>query len=281
MKILITGAAGQLGKELSIYLNSQQKLEVFAFGKENLNIINFSLVDDLVQKIRPDVIIHSAAYTKVDQAEIDKDTAYEVNAYGTRNICVAAEKVSAKLIYISTDYVFDGTSSIAYNEFDRTNPINVYGKSKKAGEDIVQSLVSRYFIVRTSWVYGFYGNNFVNTMLNLAKEKDEIKVVNDQHGAPTYTLDLARFIYTLLKTELYGIYHATNSGYCSWFEFANTIFSITNTNTKILPCSTEDFPRPASRPKYSVLDHMSIRLNNFEDLRHWKDALKDYLKIKK
>lgn len=276
MKVLITGAKGQLGTDMVLLLENDARFEVFPFSRTELDITNEQTVNAVINTLKPDVIIHTAAYTKVDLAESDIDGAYLVNAIGTRNIAVAAERVKAKLVYVSTDYVFDGEKGSSYIEFDPVNPLGVYGKSKYAGEEFVRSLTSRYFIVRTSWVYGKYGSNFVKTMLNLAQDHKELKVVDDQIGSPTYTVDLARFISELINTESYGIYHATNSGCCSWFEFAQAIFEEAGMEIKVNPCTTKDFPRPASRPAYSVLEHMVIRLNGMTDIRHWREALKDY-----
>jgi dTDP-4-dehydrorhamnose reductase len=192
---------------------------------------------------------------------------------------MAAEAVGAKICYISTDYVFDGESATPYSEKQLTNPKSVYGKSKLAGENYVKSLSSKYFIVRTSWVFGFHGNNFVKTMLRLSEENTSLKVVNDQIGSPTYTLDLSIFIRHLVMTEDYGVYHATNTGECSWFEFANEIFKQSNISIDLVPCSTEHLSRPAPRPKYSVLKHEEILEKNMPELRSWREALSDFLKL--
>ncbi|WKA47179.1 dTDP-4-dehydrorhamnose reductase [Geobacillus zalihae] len=277
MKIVVTGANGQLGQELVLQLQ-ETNFELHPFTKSELDITNENIVNEVITKIEPDIIINAAAYTKVDQAEIEEETAYLVNAFGQRNLAVAAEKVGAKICYISTDYVFDGSSMIPYREYDRTNPLGVYGKSKLVGEELTKSLCSRYFIVRTAWVYGEFGQNFVKTMLRLAKEKEEIDVVNDQVGSPTYTVDLARFIIDLVQTEKFGTYHCTNSGSCSWYEFATAIFEESNISVKVNPITTEQFPRLAARPKYSVLDNFAMKVNGFPMLRHWREALKEFLK---
>ena len=190
---------------------------------------------------------------------------------------VEAEKFSAKFVYLSTDYVFDGQKGTPYSELDPTNPQSVYGQSKWAGEEFVLSLSSKYFIVRTSWVYEKHGANFVKTMLKLGSVGKPFKVVDDQFGSPTYTVDLARFLLQLIETERYGIYHATNSGSCSWYEFAKKIFEVAEMQVELSPCTTADFPRPAPRPAYSVLEHAEIKLNGFQDLRPWQEGLKDFL----
>ncbi|MBD0379704.1 dTDP-4-dehydrorhamnose reductase [Paenibacillus sedimenti] len=276
MKILVTGANGQLGKDLIKLLAKDN--DVYGLGRDQLDITNEKQCNQVIGELQPEVIIHSAAYTAVDLAETEEDLAYKINAFGTRNIAVAAEKINAKLCYISTDYVFDGTGSKPYREFDNTNPQSVYGKSKRAGEQFVQTLTTRYFIVRTSWVYGLFGANFVKTMLKLAQDRDMLKVVSDQVGSPTYTVDLVNFLEQLVQTEQYGIYHASNAGFCSWFEFACAIFEESGLQTRVEPCTTEDFPRPAPRPRYSVMEHISIRANGFDDLRPWREGLKVFLK---
>ena len=276
MKILVTGANGQLGREL-VLLQAPRDTEIVGFGRDELDITDLGQCRSVIRAHQPDAIIHCAAYTKVDQAESEPDEAYRVNAYGTRNAALAAEEIGAKFIYISTDYVFDGRADKPYREYDRTDPRTVYGLSKLAGEQLVQSLSSRYFIVRTSWVYGKHGANFVKTMLKLAGERDRLRVVHDQIGSPTYTLDLARFLLELVKTDYFGVYHASNSGHCSWYEFAKAIFEERRLNVHVEPCTTEEFPRPAPRPAWSVLDHGAMRAHGFEPLRPWREALRHYL----
>lgn len=278
MKVIVTGGKGQLGVDVTAALQ-RYGYQVHSFGREELDITDYDNVNRVVSSVRPDAVIHTAAYTQVDKAEVEIDLAYQINALGTRNIAVAAEKVGTKVIYISTDYVFDGKAEKPYHEFSPTNPASVYGKSKLAGENYLQQFSSKFFIVRTSWVYGKYGNNFVKTILKLAEDRTELNVVHDQIGSPTYTEDLAVFIVQLLKSEQYGIYHASNSGSCSWYEFAKAIFAEANlSHVKVNPVTTAEFPRPAPRPAYSVLDHMSIRLNGMSDLPPWRDALKSFMK---
>jgi dTDP-4-dehydrorhamnose reductase len=278
MKVIVTGAQGQLGTDILLCLKKQPlEYRVFGYGRTQLDITDVSKVGKIVEQVRPDVVIHTAAYTQVDLAETERDRAYEVNALGTRNLVVEAEKIGAKFVYISTDYVFDGGKRAPYNESDQTNPQSIYGQSKRAGEELVLSLSTKYFIVRTSWVYGKYGTNFVKTMLKLGSEGKPLKVVDDQVGSPTYTADLASFVEQIIGTEYYGIYHATNSGSCSWYEFAKTIFEVAGMQVDLNPCATKDFPRPAPRPAYSVLEHAKIKLHGFEDLRSWKEGLKEFL----
>lgn len=282
MKVLITGAHGQLGQDIARIFNLAGH-EVFSCGREELNITDLDQCFQVSSTRRPDWIIHCAAYAAVDAAETDVDGAYLVNAVGTRNMALAAEKIDAKIVCISTDYVFSGTSERPYNEYDSPDPQSVYGKSKLAGEQMVQHFCSRWFIVRTSWLFGPHGNNFVKTMLRLGQEKPLLKVVNDQQGSPTYTVDLAQFLINLISTEKYGIYHASNNGSCTWYEFTSAIFEeareqlgLTIT-AELQPCTTEEFPRPAPRPANSVMDHLAIRLNQFEDLPHWREGLKQFM----
>lgn len=276
LKIMITGANGQLGRELAEW--TTETAEIIGFGRNELDITSLPACRNIFTLHQPDVVIHCAAYTAVDKAESEPDEAFRVNASATRNVAVAAREVGAKLCYISTDYVFDGTGTTPYNEYDQTNPRTVYGKSKYAGEQLVQTLHDRYYIVRTSWVFGKYGNNFVKTMLKMAGERNQIKVVADQIGSPTYTYDLSAFLIELVQTEYYGIYHASNSGICSWYDFAKAIFEDSGSNILLEPCTTADFPRPAPRPGYSVMDHSAIRSNGLNVLRPWREALNHYLK---
>lgn len=282
MKVLITGASGQLGRDV-VAIFQEAGHAVVPCDRNVLDITDQTACIIALQKHKPDAVIHCAAYTAVDQAEQESDTAYTVNASGTRNIVIASERVGAKFCYISTDYVFDGWSEGPYHEYDNTNPQTVYGKSKRAGELLVQSLSSTFFIVRTSWVYGLHGKNFVKTMLRLGAEKPEIKVVHDQKGSPTYCPDLAKFLLELVQTEKYGIYHASNTGTCTWYEFAKTIFteaeSISGNYYPVIvyPCTTEEYPVPAPRPKNSVMEHISIRTNGLKDLRPWREGLCEFL----
>ena len=276
-KVLVTGASGQLGQDVVITL-AEAGFDVQGFGHAELDITNMNQVEHVLGEFRPDIVIHSAAYTKVDQAETDVEAAYAVNAIGTRNIAVVSEAIGAKLVYISTDYVFNGEEEQPYTEFDQPSPLGVYGKSKYAGEVFVRDFHSAFFILRTSWVFGAHGGNFVKTMLKLADTQPELKVVDDQRGCPTYTVDLAAFIRDVIQTSNYGTYHVSNSGNCSWYEFAKAIFEQSGKTVKVVPVTTKEFPRPAPRPKNSVFDHMAIRLNGFEDLPDWRHALDRFLK---
>jgi dTDP-4-dehydrorhamnose reductase len=275
MRIVIAGANGQLGQDLVRGFSPSH--DVYHFGHVELDVTNLDQGIQVIHKARPDVVINAAAYTAVDRAETEVDQAYAVNAFGARNLAIASERVGAKYCYISTDYVFDGNGRAPYREYDPTNPQGVYGKSKRAGEELVASFSTRYFIVRTSWLYGAFGGNFVKTMLKLGKEGKRLTVVDDQVGSPTYTVDLADFIAELIHTEKFGIYHASNTGSCSWYEFAKAIFEEAGMDVDLHPCTTEEFPRPAPRPAYSVMDHMSIRINGLTEFRPWREALKAFL----
>ncbi|AJG57444.1 dTDP-4-dehydrorhamnose reductase [Bacillus cereus] len=263
-RIIITGANGQLGKQLQEELNPEE-YDIYPFDKKLLDITNISQVQQVVQEIRPHIIIHCAAYTKVDQAEKERDLTYVINAIGARNVAVASQLVGAKLVYISTDYVFQGDRPEGYDEFHNPAPINIYGASKYAGEQFVKELHNKYFIVRTSWLYGKYGNNFVKTMIRLGKEREEISVVADQIGSPTYVADLNVMINKLIHTSLYGTYHVSNTGSCSWFEFAKKIFSYANMKVNVLPVSTEEFGAAAHAHQLKNENKMNFRSNKLKN----------------
>ncbi len=278
MKVLITGCRGQLGLELARQFNEfNGAYSLIETDVHNLDITNQEMVFELVRSQKPDVIINCAAYTNVDGCETDELNAYRVNAVGPQNLSAAAFSIGAKMVQVSTDYVFDGTGNTPKVETDPMNPRSVYGKSKAMGEILVKDINPRHFIVRTAWLYG-EGNNFVRTMLRLAKEKDEVKVVDDQFGSPTSTKDLARCIIKLINTESYGTYHGTCEGSCSWNQFAKKIFEIKGINIKVSEMTTEELNRPAERPKYSVLDNFMLKLVGINEFRSWEEALTDYLK---
>lgn len=279
MKVLITGGKGQLGSELENFFRKVGQTEAICLPKDVLDVTKAEETQREFSIFKPCVVIHAAANTNVDNCEIDQDRAYRVNALGTRNVAVAASKINAKLVYISTDYVFNGGSAKPYTEFDKPDPINVYGRTKLAGEQFTTSLSDKYFIVRTSWLYGRQGKNFVKTMLSLAGEKTELAVVNDQFGSPTYARDLAAFLAGLMQTELYGIYHYSNTGFCSWYDFAKKILELAGLkHVRVRPVSTLMFKRPAPRPAYSVLDHYCLRLEGMAVPRFWQDALREFMK---
>lgn len=274
--IVVTGGDGQLGQEL-VRL-STSRCVIVGLNRSQLDVTDKNLCLHVIERLQPDAIVHAAAYTAVDRAESDQDGAWRVNVEGTRNVARAAEAVGASLCYISTDYVFDGDGTIPYGESDAANPRSVYGKTKLEGEKQASAICANTFVVRTSWVYGQYGNNFVRTMLHLAREKPRLRVVNDQTGSPTYTHDLANFIIALVQTKKYGVYHATNSGHCTWYEFAKAVFEEAGMeHIHVAPCTTEEYPRPAPRPKYSVLGNGKLINAGFQPLRHWRVALRDYM----
>ncbi|WP_236639269.1 dTDP-4-dehydrorhamnose reductase [Pelosinus sp. UFO1] len=274
MKILIVGANGQLGRECKRQF--QEKYELFLYDSDSLNITNIDAVSCAIAKVKPDVVINAAAYTNVEKAEEDIDNAFKVNATGAENLALICKKYDSKFIHISTDYVFDGTKDRPYEEFDTHNPLSVYGRSKSCGEKLIEQVGGKYFILRTSWLYGD-GNNFVRTMLRLSKEKSEIAVVGDQYGTPTYTKDLCSVIEKLMYTEFYGIYHASNEGSCSWCEFAKEIMRVASRKTTIKSLTTAEYPVKAKRPMYSVMENRLLKLRGINRMRPWQDALEDYL----
>ena len=266
-----------LGQDVAALLETQghttEKSDI-----DDLNLNDSAAVLQRLEVSRPQVIINCAAYTQVDNCETDMHNAYRGNALIPANLAAAADKISALLVHISTDYVFDGESLVPYSETDNPNPSTVYGKSKRLGEMNVMTLTNRFIILRVQWLYGKNGKNFVKTMLSLAKSQPALKVVNDQFGAPTYTRDLAAAIGELINSGLYGLFHVSNGGFCSWHQFAVDILETAGIAVPVNPCSTEDFPRPAKRPKFSVLDNTYFHACGFTPLRHYKEALRDYLK---
>ncbi|WP_099190560.1 dTDP-4-dehydrorhamnose reductase [Tepidibacter mesophilus] len=275
-KILVTGAKGQLGIDVVNYLS--KSYEVIGLDKDDLDITNLESVLNCINEVNPDVVINCAAYTNVDGCEENQDLAYKINGIGARNLAIASNHNAIKLVHISTDFVFDGETDSVYTEFDGTNPISVYGKSKKAGEDFIKKMSSKYFILRTAWLYGKNGNNFVKTMLRLAETNDTLKIVDDQVGTPTFTEDLVEVIAMVIKTEKYGTYHVSNDGKCSWYEFAKKIFELANVDIEVLSITTEELGRPAKRPKYSVMRNYMLELEFDYHIRSWESALEKYFK---
>lgn len=280
-KILITGCNGQLGRALRKEYAQENvqfiNTDVAGEGIVPLDITSVEAVLSLVEKEKPDVIINCAAHTNVDACESQWDLAYQINAIGPRNLAIAAEKTGAKLIHVSTDYVFPGTCPKPLTEFDAPGPISAYGKTKYEGELFVKEFSRRHFILRTAWLYG-EGKNFVKTMLKLAESHEEITVVSDQFGSPTSAVELAKMIHFLEPTENYGTYHATCEGQCSWADFAVEIFKRAGKNTKVKYITTEEYNSPAKRPAYSILDNYMLRLvagDKFK-MADWKNALDAY-----
>lgn len=275
MKVLITGSKGQLGSELVELLSKDN--EVYGFGHKELDVTDKIRVMKVVSKIVPDLVIHCAALVDADGCETNIKTAFDVNIIGTGNVSIASKITKSKMVYISSDYVFDGEKNSPYLEYDIPNPISIYGISKYAGEQIVRHYLEKFFIVRTAWLYRRVGENFVNTIINLAKDKKELKVVNDQVGSPTYVPDLAKAISTLISTDYYGIYHITNSGKVSWYEFTKKILKYADIkDVKVSPISSEELNRPAPRPKYSVLKNLNLEKKKIYKMRNWELALRDY-----
>ncbi len=274
MRILVTGANGQLGKELT---NRLQGTDFLAVDIVEMDITDQNATLRTIKSYKPDAVIHGAAYTNVDKGEADWEAAYKTNAVGAQNVAVACRGCGAKMVYISTDYVFDGNLGRAYNEFDQTNPQSVYGKSKLAGEILTKHVLNRLLIVRTSWLYGD-GNNFVRTILKLGEERPELKVVNDQYGSPTSTVDLAKAILQLIETEHYGVFHAANNGVTTWYDFAKKIFELSNNKqVTVIPQTTAELGRPAPRPAYSPLNNLMLGLTIGNVMRGWEEALQEYL----
>ncbi len=278
-KILVTGCNGQLGRAVNqVYAPeiTEGTVEIINTDVSNLDITSINDVVRVVEECRPDVIINCAAHTNVNKCESDWDNAYKINAVGPRNLSIAAKKTGAKLIHVSTDYVFDGESDRPYMEFDATKPCGAYGRTKLEGEKFVKQFADRFFIVRTAWLYGD-GNNFVKTMLKLSETNEEVKVVADQFGTPTSALELARLIHYIEPTQNYGVFHGTCEGSCSWADFATEIFRLAGKNTRVKYITTAEYPTPAKRPAYSVLDNYMLRLTTDYVMADWKEALAEYM----
>jgi len=271
MKILVTGAKGQLGYDVMRVLK-EHNIDYLGTDIEQLDITKENDVFDYVKKYQPSVIIHCAAYTAVDKAEENQELCYKINVLGTRYLVKSAQAIDAKFVYISTDYVFNGEGQIPFTIHDKPEPVNYYGKTKYLGELEVLNNLSKSYIIRISWVFGINGHNFIKTMLKLSETRDILTVVSDQIGSPTYTLDLAYAIYDLINSDAYGIHHITNEGYCSWNEFAKEIFRQSNKNIIVNDILTKDYPTAAKRPLNSRMEKNSIKL------RPWQEALDHFLK---
>ncbi|MBS3166635.1 dTDP-4-dehydrorhamnose reductase [Candidatus Woesearchaeota archaeon] len=276
MKILVTGCEGMLGKEMCETF--KDKYEIIGVGRE-CDITTKKVLEDKINEIKPEIIINSAAYTNVDLAETEREQANLVNVIGVKNLAELCNKQNIKLIHFSTDYIFDGLKDEPYIEEDKPNPLNHYGFTKLIGERMIQEAMSKYYIFRITWLYGKYRKNFVKTILKLASEKDELKIVNDQTGCPTYTKDVINAVDEAIKQNKnkFGIYHLNNSDSCSWFEFANEILDIKGIEKKLIPIKTEEYPLPAKRPKYSVMSNFKFQSTFKYGIRSWHNALKDFL----
>lgn len=274
--ILVTGSTGQLGSDVVKEL-LKRGYYTLSPNRSEFNLCSEDSIRNYILNRNCEAIVHCAAYTQVDKAEDEKYLCIKINATATKHIAKCAKILDIPMIYISTDYVFDGTKDGKYTENDETNPINIYGESKLVGEKYVQEILDKYYIVRTSWVFNINGNNFIETMLRLSKTNNKLSIVNDQIGSPTYTKDLSRLLVDMLETNKYGLYHATNEGYCSWYEFANTIFKLSNINIDIKAINSNEYASRAKRPLNSKLSKDKLIEYGFKTLPHWKDALKDYL----
>ncbi len=278
MRILVTGVKGQLGYDV---VNELEKRGHTAIGVDidEMDITDAEAVDRVITEADVEAVIHCAAYTAVDAAEDNLELCRKVNAAGTENIAKVCKKLDLKMVYISTDYVFDGEGERPWEPDDRRDPLNAYGIGKYEGELAVEENLEKYFIIRIAWVFGVNGKNFIKTMLKLGETRDEVSVVNDQIGSPTYTYDLARLIVDMVDTEKYGRYHATNEGFCSWYEFACEIFRQAGMNVKVHPVTSDEFPAKAKRPHNSRMSKEKLSENGFERLPSWQDALKRYLEV--
>ncbi|PIC77119.1 dTDP-4-dehydrorhamnose reductase [Sporosarcina sp. P19] len=276
MKIVVTGYTGQLGFDV-VRQGLKLGLDMVGIGSGELDIQNEAEVSYFINNIKPDAIIHCAAYTAVDKAEDDKEQCWNVNVAGTKNIAEAARSINAKLLYISTDYVLDGQGNSEFKEVDVPNPVGYYGLTKYEGEKIVKNIVDEWFVVRISWVFGVNGNNFVKTMLKLAETRNELNVVGDQVGSPTYTSDLATLLIDMIQSDKYGVYHASNEGFCTWAEFAQEVFRQANKEVKVNSITTEEYPTRAVRPKNSRMSKQKLLDSGFEPLPKWQDAVTRYI----
>jgi len=282
VKVAVTGANGQLGTDLCRALHD---FDAIPLTHADIEIADMTSVREAMLKHKPAIIINTAAYVRVDDCEDEKEKAFRVNALGARNVAVVAQELGARLVHLSTDYVFGGETesrTTPYTEFDTPIPLSIYGKSKLAGESLVRHFCLRHFIVRASGLFGVAGSsgkggNFIETMLRLARERDELRVVNDQVFSPTYTRELAQKISQLMTIEYYGIFHITNRGACSWHEFTTEILKLAGIATPVVPIASDQYPQKARRPRYSVLDNYHLRLLGMDDMRPWQEALKDYL----
>lgn len=288
MKILITGGKGQLGSQIiNILKNGTSEIgdissayknaEIIGTDSQELDISDLNSVREYFKKEMPDVVINSAAYTNVDGCEGDQELAFKVNALGARNVAIAAQGIGAKLLHISTDYVFPGDGKEPYREYDIVGPVSVYGKTKLMGEEYVKQFSNRYFIVRTSWLYGYNGNNFVKTIMKAARERGHLEVVDDQRGNPTNAEDLAFHILKIILTDEFGIYHCTGTGECSWYSFAKKIIELAGIECSISPIKSDMIKRVAKRPEYSSLDNMMLRCTVGDYMRDWEDAIEVFI----
>ena len=277
MRVFVTGVKGQLGYDVMNELE-KQGLEGIGVDIDEMDITDAYQVNKVIKEAAPDAVIHCAAYTAVDAAEDNEEICRKVNAQGTENIAKVCEELDIKMMYISTDYVFNGQGERPWEPDDEREPLNVYGQTKYEGELAIEEHVKKFFTVRIAWVFGVNGKNFIKTMLNLGKTHDHLTVVNDQTGSPTYTYDLARLLVDMIQTDKYGRYHATNEGLCTWYEFACEIFKQAGMDVSVAPVSSDEYPAKAKRPSNSRMDKSKLTANGFQPLPTWQDALSRYLK---
>jgi dTDP-4-dehydrorhamnose reductase len=292
MKILITGNKGQLGTQITNIINTKESelgkinavyndAVVKGIDLDELDITNLNDLRKVLKDFAPDLVINCAAYTNVDGCEANEDVAFKANAIGPRNLAIGCKEIGAKLVHVSTDYVFEGNGTKPYREYDLANPVSVYGKTKLLGEQYVQQQCSKYFIIRTAWLYGYNGNNFVKTIIKAANANSSLTVVNDQRGNPTNAEDLAYHILKLALTEEYGVYHCTGTGECSWYDFASKIVEYSKINCIVNPVTTEEYKsaakRTADRPAFSSLDNMMLRCTVGDEMRQWEEALNIFI----
>ena len=275
--IFVIGARGMLGHDVVQHLKNSN-IPYMTADRDELDITRKEEVMTFLKKHKPTAVINCAAYTAVDKAEDEPEVCVKINARGSENLAIACKEIGAKLMYISTDYVFEGIGDTPYEIDDKTNPMSVYGKSKLLGEQLVKEYIDDYFIVRVSWLFGTNGNNFVKTMQKLGAEREKISVVNDQIGSPTYTKDLAALLCDMIQTEKYGTYHATNEGYCSWADFAKEIMNLSKLHCVVEKISSDEYKTKAQRPQNSRLSKVSLVINGFDALPRWEEGLIKYMK---
>lgn len=276
MRVLVTGSEGMLAKDL-ITCFSQRGYETLAPPEHEFDIIDLAGIRSVVDHYKPELMINCAAYTKVDEAEKEEPMALLVNGLGVQNVCLACQQRDIPLVHFSTDYIFDGTKESPYTIYDEPNPVSAYGRSKLLGERYLLWLLSRFYLIRTSWLFGLHGKNFIETMLELGQREKQISVVKDQKGCPTWSYHLAQAVVELIQTERYGIYHITNSEPTTWYDFAREIFRLSGRDIEVLPVTTDRFPRPAKRPQNSVLDPFPLPMVLGREMPSWMEALKEYL----
>ncbi len=280
MKILITGAKGQLGQDCAAVLRN--KYDVTAVDVDELDIVSASTVDAAVLSLQPEIIVNCAAFTLVDACESQAEAAWQVNTDGPANLAAAAVKTGARLIHISTDYVFDGKKPVpeAYIESDPTHPVSVYGKSKLAGEERIMGKTDNFIILRTAWLYGLNGKNFIRTILGkvLNEPQTRLRIVNDQYGSPTWSYRLAMQIDRLLTTSARGVYHASSEGYCTWYDLTKALIKALDLSAQVTPCTTEEYPTPAARPRNSILENKHLKSEDLNVMRNWQSDLQEFIK---